>query len=210
MLRKRLLLLLVALTMTVVAALVPACSPRQAESDSQVGDTSDQTDSLVNDESELTIPKWTPQTDCASCHIVETESGEDPSHLYGLHQTKDVELTCIDCHDQSVELETAHEDKTAESRAPTRLRKTDIEATRCLECHDLGDLSTLTTTSTVLTDKNGTTVNPHTFTPSESHDSVLCADCHKMHKPVIDVSENAQATCKSCHHENVYECGTCH
>jgi hypothetical protein len=141
---------------------------------------------------------------------MEAESGEDSLYLYGLHQTENAEMACAGCHDQSVGLEVVHEDKTTESRAPIRLRKTGVEAAQCLECHDTSNLSVLTAMSTVLTDKNGTIVNPHAFTPSESHNSVLCADCHKMHKPVTAVLENAQAACKSCHHENVYECGTCH
>lgn len=66
-----------------------------------------------------------------------------------------------------------------------------------------------TADSTVLTDENGTTVNPHDLPAVEDHASVNCIDCHKGHTDdALEVS--AMKTCVLCHHENVFECYTCH
>ena len=63
--------------------------------------------------------------------------------------------------------------------------------------------------STALTDDQGTTVNPHDLPQSASHDTLTCGSCHTMHdeKPL---EETAAAACTQCHHQNVYECYTCH
>ena len=63
--------------------------------------------------------------------------------------------------------------------------------------------------STVLTDENGTTVNPHDLPAVEDHASVGCIDCHKGHTDDT-LEASAMKACALCHHENVFECYTCH
>ena len=62
---------------------------------------------------------------------------------------------------------------------------------------------------TWLTDENGTTVNPHDLPVNKSHDTVTCATCHSMHDDAT-LEETAVKACKQCHHDNIYECFTCH
>jgi hypothetical protein len=60
-----------------------------------------------------------------------------------------------------------------------------------------------------LTDENGTTVNPHNLPVNKSHNTITCATCHDMHNDET-LEETAKNACIQCHHDNVYECFTCH
>ena len=62
----------------------------------------------------------------------------------------------------------------------------------------------------LLTDDNGTTVNPHERPAGEKHDEnpATCTDCHNNHSK--DLGKDAKKYCAQCHHRGVYECGTCH
>lgn len=62
---------------------------------------------------------------------------------------------------------------------------------------------------TVLTDEKGTKVNPHDLPPVEDHATVNCIDCHKGHSDDT-LEDSATKACTLCHHENVFECYTCH
>lgn len=62
---------------------------------------------------------------------------------------------------------------------------------------------------TYLTDANGTTVNPHDLPVNKSHDTITCATCHSMHD-TDPLEETTVDACIKCHHDNVYECFTCH
>ena len=61
----------------------------------------------------------------------------------------------------------------------------------------------------VLTDMNGTIVNPHALPESADHAEVSCVSCHQMHA-AGSIEKKAQRACASCHHADVYECYTCH
>jgi hypothetical protein len=200
-----------------VVAWLPACSPKvNSNSDSSIaGGTvgvADGEGTGADQASTVALPEWSMSSDCTSCHATEVTSGESADDLYGFHQVNNGTMACSDCHDQETELKTVHKDKTAESNAATRLKKTEIPSSQCTSsCHDASVLPVLSASSTVLTDSNGTTVNPHELPVSDSHTNIItCSDCHKMHKPISEIPENAQATCASCHHAGVYECGTCH
>ncbi len=67
-----------------------------------------------------------------------------------------------------------------------------------------------TADSVVLTDSEGTVVNPHDLPDSTNHNKIVCVDCHKIHDTEADLAKTASKKCTSCHHENVYECYTCH
>ena len=86
-----------------------------------------------------------------------------------------------------------------------------VDPATCESCHGtLGDMAAKTAGSTVLTDDNGTTVNPHERPAGEKHDEnpATCTDCHNNHSK--DLGKDAKKYCAQCHHRGVYECGTCH
>lgn len=80
----------------------------------------------------------------------------------------------------------------------------------CTTCHNLDDVKAATEDSTVLTDINGTVVNPHDLPAIEDHAGITCASCHKTHEVSESTEKSAKRTCASCHHADVYECYTCH
>lgn len=152
---------------------------------------------------------WESDLDCLGCHTVEASSLEDDACLASSHAA----VACTTCHSDGEVLQERH-DKPGK-RLPKRLKKTSVEPAVCLSCH--GDkegtaqpIAEATADSEVLTDKEGLTVNPHDLPANASHEKVACTDCHKMHDDEADVEKQAQLACLGCHHENVYECGTCH
>lgn len=117
---------------------------------------------------------------------------------------------CLDCHIADEAFGKSHKDKTADDRMPKKLRRSDVTTEKCQECHGTyEDLAELTEDVEVLTDSKGTCVNPHAAVAlTEEHDGAFdCFSCHGVHKPVEDVKDEA---CLRCHHEDVFECGTCH
>jgi hypothetical protein len=54
-------------------------------------------------------------------------------------------------------------------------------------------------------------VNPHDRPSNEDHDAspLRCANCHKIHQAEAP-GETALRVCSGCHHQGVFECGTCH
>lgn len=117
---------------------------------------------------------------------------------------------CVDCHDDEATLSATHEGKTTADLAPKRLKKTAVAEQTCEACHSRDDIKSRAAQSTVLTDVNGTTVNPHDLPVHDSHSEIVCSDCHKVHADASELAEDAQQLCQSCHHSGVYECYTCH
>lgn len=72
-----------------------------------------------------------------------------------------------------------------------------------------GALAALTADSEALVDAEGTVVNPHALPEGSSHEAITCTDCHKVHAEA-DPAKAALGKCRSCHHEDVFECYTCH
>lgn len=117
---------------------------------------------------------------------------------------------CLSCHTDEATLATVHEGVTADKKIPKRLKQTSVGADTCLACHKQEDIREATANSEVLTDDHGTVVNPHDVMElTASHEGLACASCHNPHNDA-SIAEAAQQTCQGCHHENVYECGTCH
>lgn len=121
---------------------------------------------------------------------------------------------CTTCHNDATTLASVHADMST-AKVPTKLSKTTVDNSVCLGCHGSWDaLAAKTTNVTVLTDANGTVVNPHSITSAAidvkgQHDKIQCVDCHSMH--TTDTADTlGPAECLSCHHQNVYQCGTCH
>ena len=151
--------------------------------------------------------EWTADADCSLCHSTELDSLSDSSCTASSHSS----LECTTCHTDTEGLVTAHEDVTMDDTdGAKRLKKTEVSEETCLSCHgSYEELAELTADSTVLTDNNGTVVNPHDLPDVENHESITCTSCHEMHSGV-SIEESAMDKCTDCHHSSVFECGTCH
>lgn len=148
---------------------------------------------------------WSPEMDCTFCHTVEAAS-----YTQDMTASFHSEQDCVVCHDDGALLSEAHAEITMNDNLPARLSiAAEISDELCESCHSLESRSQATMGSTILTDENGTIVNPHMLPDSHQDQKVSCTDCHVMHK-INDIASSAQNTCVSCHHENVYQCGTCH
>ncbi|MEG0776900.1 MAG: hypothetical protein RR381_05490 [Raoultibacter sp.] len=183
--------------LSVLSLSLLACAPQQ-------------TTSADNNKAESSSAsfEWSKDSDCGTCHGTETASFDSSACLASVHSG--AKANCLSCHTDASGLKSAHSNVKADSHAKIdKLKKTKIASEACASCHDKTKLSDLTASCTILTDDKGTVVNPHKLTPSESHDAITCANCHKMHsdKPIADTAAKA---CTDCHHANVYECGTCH
>ena len=118
---------------------------------------------------------------------------------------------CATCHaDQK--LGDLHDGATPDAKMPKKLKKTEVDDEVCLNCHESYEaLAEKSTGSQALVDDNGTVVNPHALPDVADHGPIGCVDCHTVHKDADKpVTEKAKDKCLSCHHENVFECGTCH
>lgn len=150
---------------------------------------------------------WTADADCSTCHTVEGDSLTNTAcEISASHGT----LACVSCHTDEAGLQTVHGDVDMNDyKAPKKLKKTEVSKEACLSCHDLSDAAAATADLTVLTDDNGTTVNPHEMPGNDEHAKLTCAKCHTMHEEGTP-QDTATQVCASCHHAGVYECYTCH
>lgn len=149
---------------------------------------------------------WSPDSDCAICHVAEQSSYDDTACGASQHQ----EQICESCHDDEATLSTVHEGKTGSDKMPKRLKETEVAEDTCLSCHfNTREELAAATADVVLSDAKGTSVNPHQLPQGESHDSIRCGDCHGMHDGEA-LLEKANGECASCHHSGVFECYTCH
>lgn len=151
---------------------------------------------------------FSAEADCAVCHTVEGDSFSDSACAASNHAA----LTCTTCHSDVDGLASAHDGVAYGDKGAKRLKTTDVAESTCQAeaCH--GSYETLaeqTSSSTLLTDSNGTVVNPHDLPENADHETVTCGSCHDMHAS-DDIAETAQKACISCHHMGIYECNTCH
>jgi hypothetical protein len=184
-----------------VLAVLAACAPRIAGT----GDSAQRAESDVDDSSELSIT-WTTALDCSECHGIEAHPTNDGAVLAADHSERG--LSCTSCHEESDKMLQAHQNMSSGAVA-TRLKKTVVDPSVCAPCHASETLSAATSMTSVLTDKNGLTVNPHDLPANDDHAKVDCVDCHSMHAET-PVDSQAVKKCQSCHHQGVYECYTCH
>ncbi len=147
-------------------------------------------------------------SDCGACHEPELDSIADEKCLAG--NPAHLEIACTECHAFDKDLQKAHDKIDAKSKPKDKLMKTSVSDESCLECHNLEDISAATPAEGFLVDLNGTAVNPHDVQAlGGAHAEIVCTDCHAFHKE-SNVDEAADAFCLTCHHADVYECGTCH
>ncbi len=184
----------------VSALLLGSCAPRTAPAGDSEPDVLDQDVAFV----------WSADSDCATCHENAAASFADAACQASC--MPELSSQCMTCHTDESGLAESHAKVTldSEKKRPT-LKKTKIESSVCESCHDKSALAEKTSGSTVLTDANGTVVNPHDIPVNEDHDNagIECSSCHKLHAS-DSPSEVAPAVCTNCHHHKVFECGTCH
>lgn len=148
---------------------------------------------------------WTIEADCLLCHVNEEKAFEDEQCLASKHAA----LECTVCHADEKGLTKGHKKAKEGVAEVKRLKKSEVDAQTCLTCHKQDDLAKATADQDILTDEEGTTVNPHDLPDVTEHQGVTCASCHYMHRDKTAL-EAAPAVCDGCHHDGVYECFTCH
>lgn len=177
------------------------CSPKAAEqsADGEENGAGQKEDMVLTDFS------WSKDLDCDMCHTQEVETRVDEKCLASVHAVN----ACIDCHSDEAGLSDVHKDvDTVEDPEKGRLWKTSVDDATCIGCHESWEALAVTTAAdTTLTDAQGLTVNPHQIPEGGDHDEIYCASCHVMHKNDPSV---IRRQCVSCHHAEVWECGTCH
>lgn len=149
---------------------------------------------------------WADETDCASCHEVPAKSLENETCAASLHTA--LGLGCTDCHADDALID-IHGKMKPNAKVPTKLKKSDLSVETCAACHSSEALVEATADSSALTDSEGTVVNPHDIPDVKEHKDISCQSCHKMHAESKPASM-APTLCQDCHHEDVYECYTCH
>lgn len=149
---------------------------------------------------------WADETDCTSCHEVPAKSLDDETCAASLHTA--LGLGCTDCHADDALID-IHGKMKPNAKVPTKLKKSDLSVETCASCHPSEALVEATTDSSALTDSEGTVVNPHDIPDVKEHKDISCQSCHKMHAESKPASL-APTLCQDCHHEDVYECYTCH
>lgn len=167
---------------------------------------------------------------CNTCHNdgeVLQEAHDNPGKRMPtkLKKTDVLDEVCLSCHgddaplaallladDESERAEDEGKDAPAE-KAETVAKPVEADDKEVEEAsEDVGSTKALAETtaqSTVLTDKHGTVCNPHALPQNSSHDTIACVSCHKVHDDVT-LERRSELTCLNCHHDEVYECGTCH
>lgn len=149
---------------------------------------------------------FSEDADCAVCHTKEGESMTDPDMPASNHEA----LDCTTCHAGVDELAEVHDGVAYGDKTSKRLKKTEVDTASCETCHgSLEELAEITVDCEILSDTNGTVVNPHALPENEDHATVDCSSCHSMHKDK-PLETTAKKACKGCHHMDVYECNTCH
>lgn len=182
-----------------------------AEADAAAKDATPAADGATADTAEAPVASdellaWAGSADCATCHTVEDGSMTDEACVASLHGT--LGLACVSCHVDDALID-VHAKAQPTAKPPKTLKKSQVPAAVCGSCHDVDQLAETTKDSAVLTDSEGTVVNPHDLPDVKDHAQIACGDCHRLHSSK-EVSSSATALCLSCHHEDVYECGTCH
>lgn len=174
------------------------CNPSEAAQQSKQ-DTKGETESSLIDF------KWSVDADCEACHIKESESKHASDRLVSQHDS----VVCITCHSDQSSLSEVHKEVSSiKDPKKGKLWNTTIAEATCTACHgSWEELAAITKDDTTLTDAQKTSINPHEIPASDNHDEISCVNCHVMH---INDPSVIRRQCISCHHAEVWECGTCH
>ena len=143
-------------TFAVLALALTGCAPKA-------------NDAVVTGEDEAAAVQvdftWSETGDCSMCHAKEQASFEDGSCAISRHK----DVACSQCHADVAALSAAHEGATAEKAAKAVLKTTAVDVATCESCHSQDEVEVVTAGVTVLTDMNGTIVNPHALPESADH-----------------------------------------
>ena len=179
-----------------------ACSPRIQNAGPD--------DSTPDGESGVIQVEWSMDVDCTLCHSEEAASMGNAELLASGHSS----IKCAMCHTEAA-IALSHEGVTTapdEEQAKAMRKASRSMGTEdfCLRCHDsLDELARKSSDVTVVQDAHGTIVNPHAIPQNADHESKgvqQCFNCHRLHSK----SPSPVTNCSSCHHQDVFECGTCH
>ncbi len=188
-----------------VAALLVACAPRQ---NTEIANSSEEIP-VAEVDSTFT---YTSASDCLMCHS--QESGALSLVNCEAIEASATQEGCVICHNDESGLVQGHEGVSmTDTDKEARIFDSKITDDTCLNCHNQDEIIAATSGSTALTDANGLTVSPHTLMVEHNeagqHNATTCSSCHKMHadKPL---ESTAKDYCLSCHHQNEFECYTCH
>lgn len=194
--QKKFLVVIACFALVVSLLAIAGCQPKSADN----AKANDVTAGAAH-ESAIVV-EWSAGAECSACHAAES------SIMTEYHAA----LSCESCHTDEAGLARVHEGKTSADRMPKKLKATEVEEASCVGCHeDYAALAEKTASYDALVDSNGTSVNPHDIHShgAEEHDDVTCGSCHAEHGD-DPLEESAKAVCTDCHHQNVFECYTCH
>lgn len=150
---------------------------------------------------------WNVDMECGACHKSEVASRTDVRCQLSQEHAG---LACVECHVDIKALEAAHGQVSDGATCElSSLRATSMDDSTCLSCHTSDHTPDTTADFAGCVDRNGLVVNPHDLPETEYHATITCALCHGQHNGKL-ASEAAPQLCVGCHHENVYECYTCH
>lgn len=178
-------------------------APSATESAATEKETAKASDTKSETTSAVSGGAWSVDSDCETCHTDVHASLEGEMGVAQAHSA----VSCETCHSNVDELATIHQETTKTTPGKIRRLKTPVAKETCFQCHgSLEDLAEKTAECTILTDSEGTTVNPHAIPDNGEHTTdPACTTCHGMHKDV-----DPQDYCRSCHHTDIYTCYTCH
>lgn len=162
-----------------------------------------------SDKAAVVTIDWSMQSDCSACHSDQGASQTNSACLASVHAES--KTACTTCHGDEGALSAVHENATASEKMPRKLKKTEVGDEVCESCHGSYSDLAAATPDVVLTDVEGTAVNPHAAKGlnTDHEDGFSCGSCHVEHEE-SNVLEAADITCSNCHHRGVYKCGTCH
>ena len=168
---------------------------------------------------------------CVTCHAdervlesIHKDADSKTEMPKKLKKTEVDEKVCLTCHGDAPAVADTAKDapeknaantgepanaRTAKTGAPAKIT-TDDKAALETACATWEVLAELTADSEALTDSEGTVVNPHDLPVVEEHADITCASCHKLHEEDADAAKTALKLCRSCHHEDVFACYSCH
>jgi hypothetical protein len=193
--------------LVIFCLVLSACAPRVSQENARGAELG--TEEQVQMAAAL---DWNVDSDCTVCHqtAVASFSSENCEAL-NENNTKE---SCMTCHDDVSGLEKAHEAVTiADMCDISRLKESEVPEGICLSCHNQDEIIAATADFMELVDDKGTIILPHEWKTQHNadgqHDAATCSSCHKMHSGQ-PIAETAKNYCLTCHHDGVFECGTCH
>ena len=122
------------------------------------------------------------------------------------------EVNCLSCHDMDMLRKLYYKVDASILEEAMNAMNSSETTLMCLTCHgSYEELAALTADYTDFADREGTVANPHIYGGGmvDTHEELSCLSCHSGHINMDDITM-AKMYCYGCHHDEVFECGTCH